>query len=151
MTFRLRIKNLKAVERAARKFTAGHGKAALESYLLMAGNIIMTQSIKNAPREFGDLRASGYVRITEGSAKRMKIELGHSEEYALPVHERIRDHRSGKVINHPEGGAKFLTRAIEEKTQEAKARGLEAAREAIRTGRINTSSDYPYRPPGGDE
>lgn len=147
MTFRLRVKNLKNIERVGRKFVTVNAKAALEAYMLTAGNVIMTQSIKNAPRRFGDLRGSGYVRVTGSGAKDLKIELGHNEEYALPVHERFTNFFSGKVIEHAEGGPKFLTRAIDSEKEEAKRQGKEAAREAMRTGRNSVGSAYPYTPP----
>jgi len=56
---------------------------------------------------------AGSQRITESSAFGAKGHMGFSANYAEPVHERITT-KKGVLIKHPIGGAKFLSKAIEQ-------------------------------------
>lgn len=69
--------------------------------LLKEGNIILNDSIKQTPLEFGDLRRSGTVEEVKDTKKEYVIAIGFNTEYAAAVHENLNAH-------HPVGKAKYL-------------------------------------------
>jgi len=69
--------------------------------LLQEGNIILNDSIKQTPVEFGDLRRSGTVEEVKDTKKEYEIAIGFNTTYAAAVHEDLNAH-------HPVGKAKYL-------------------------------------------
>lgn len=93
------VKELKRLARVYPKAFAG----AL--YKLGVG--ILSESLPLVPREFGVLRASGYVSPPTGEGSNADVEVGYGTVYAVPQHERT-DYR------HPRGGqAKYLEEPVD--------------------------------------
>ncbi len=65
--------------------------------------VILGESIKICPVEFGPLRASGYVSEPEiGPDGSIKVKIGYSKDYAVYVHEILTNY------HNPPTSAKFL-------------------------------------------
>ena len=69
--------------------------------LRQEGNIILNDSIKQTPVEFGDLRRSGTVEEVKETKKEYVIAIGYNTTYAAAVHENLNAH-------HTVGKAKYL-------------------------------------------
>lgn len=69
--------------------------------LLKEANIILNQSIRQTPCEFGDLRRSGTVEETKDTKREYEVTIGFNESYAAAVHENLNAH-------HDIGNAKYL-------------------------------------------
>jgi len=80
-------------------------KGATRLGCVRAGFFVEAEATKNAPLKSGNLRGSGYTRMTaEGS------QVGFEAEYAVFVHEIDN--------NYAIGGWKFLQRAVDENREE---------------------------------
>lgn len=91
--------------------------------LLKGALIIERESNKRVPIETGVLRASSYVRKNQDGRK--SVVIGYSSSYAIFVHENMEMTLKGLprpsgigVYWGPKGEAKFLERAIAEKSKE---------------------------------
>ena len=69
--------------------------------LRQEGNIILNDSVKQTPVEFGDLRRSGTVEEVKETKTVYEIAIGFNTTYAAAVHENLNAH-------HPVGKAKYL-------------------------------------------
>lgn len=69
--------------------------------LLEEANIVLNQSIRQTPREFGDLRRSGTVEETKDTKHEYEVTIGFNESYAAAIHENLNAH-------HDIGKAKYL-------------------------------------------
>lgn len=91
--------------------------------LLKGGFIIERESNKRVPIETGVLRASSYVRKNQDGKR--SVVIGYSSSYAIFVHENMEMKLKGLprqsglgVYWGPKGEAKFLERAIAEKSKD---------------------------------
>lgn len=90
-----------------------------EDGVRQAGEVILAESNRRAPREDGDLIASGSV-----AAEGTEAAVGYSAPHALIQHERLGYH-------HPHGQAKYLETAVHVAKDEAMEAVANAIREAL--------------------
>lgn len=103
---------LTGVEQLARKLEKLAKKMPLESAraLYMEAQIEMTEAKNRTPREFGPLRASGFVTFPEIKGRTITVTLafgGAAAGYAVYVHEIV-------GLNHPIGQDHFLSSTLNE-------------------------------------
>lgn len=91
--------------------------------LLAGGLIIQGESQKNVPVEYGNLRASAYTRKTPENP--LTVEVGYTASYAVFIHENMEQKLAGDprpsglgVYWGPNGGPKFLERAVDDKSDD---------------------------------
>lgn len=91
--------------------------------LLAGGLIIQREAQQNVPVEYGNLRGSAYTRKAMGNAN--AVEVGFTAAYALYVHENLEQTLKGQprpsglgVYWGPNGGPKFLERAVRDRTDD---------------------------------
>lgn len=92
----------------------------VQAGMYAGGLVIQKASQENTPVEYGNLRASAYTqRQIDGS-----VEVGHSAEYAIYVHENMEQtlkgepRPSGLGTYWNPGGPKFLEKAVNENARE---------------------------------
>jgi hypothetical protein len=122
-------------------------KAAADApHILGAGvyalaSTVATRSKRNAPKDIGTLRASGYATLPRVTGKKVVCDVGHggpAADYAVPQHERM-------DYNHTEGGAKYLQRAVESVAASGMKLVARYALIAMQTG-AKTPSPFPGLP-----
>lgn len=69
--------------------------------LLKETNIVLKDSVRQTPHEFGNLRRSGAVDVIKETRKDFDVMIGFDMEYAAAVHENMEAY-------HPKGKAKYL-------------------------------------------
>lgn len=94
--------------------------------LLGAGLIILGESNRRVPVEYGNLRASGYVM--KDPLDQNAVAIGYTANYALSVHENMEQKLKGRprpsglgVYWGPHGQPKYLTSAAVDKSDEVLA------------------------------
>lgn len=130
----------KAVKEVAKKYPQ-----AMAAAIYKLGVAILSDSLPRVPREFGVLRASGYVAPPTGQGLNADVQLGYGTVYAVPQHERL-DYR------HPRGGeAKYLENAINAVAPSALPKLAKWAQEIAEAGgRWGATSGIPTRPVVGN-
>lgn len=91
----------------------------LAASLYQEGQVIFAKSQRYTPRRYGVLRASGYITpptLTSLTTAELRIGYGGAAApYAIWVHERVYNRRTGKLIRHASPTrARFLSTAVEE-------------------------------------
>lgn len=118
----VRTEQLRQTQHAL-KSEIGKIKGATVSGLLAAGMVIFRDSQKRVPVEYGNLRASGFVR--RHPTERRAVEIGYGAAYAFFVHEKIEEklrgqpRQSGIGTYWNPGESKFLEKALIAKRDEA--------------------------------
>jgi len=94
--------------------------------LLGGGMIVLGESNRRVPVEYGNLRASGYVQRSPDDPN--AVEVGYTASYALSVHENLEQKLKGRprqsglgVYWGPSGQPKYLTSAAVDKGDEVVA------------------------------
>lgn len=88
--------------------------------MFAGGLVIQAASQRNTPVEYGNLRASAYTQRKPNKT----VEVGHSANYAIYVHENMEQtlegepRPSGLGTYWNPGGPKFLERAVNENARE---------------------------------
>ncbi|CAB4190564.1 hypothetical protein UFOVP1196_71 [uncultured Caudovirales phage] len=100
------------VEQLKQKLARLAKKIPLEtaSALYMEAQVEMTEAKRRTPREFGPLRASGFVTLPTISGRNISVTLafgGVAAGYAVYVHEIV-------GLNHPIGQDHFLSSTLNE-------------------------------------
>lgn len=96
----LKVTGLEQVEANIQRIIKENWKDAKKA-LIQEGNIILNDSVKQTPVEFGDLRRSGTVEEVKDTKKEYEIAIGFNTTYAAAVHENLNAH-------HDVGTAKYL-------------------------------------------
>lgn len=92
-----RIEGVKQVRQALLKMAQRHMKAA-ERGIKKAGAYLLGESLELVPVDTGVLRASGWVRVIDGSGFKTKVGVGYTASYAVYVHEDL-EARHGEDYN----------------------------------------------------
>ncbi len=101
-----------ALEKVQQTFAAARRKAFTRIAIKLKGD-----SIKKTPIEYGNLRGSAFIEVTDDYAR-----VGYTSKYAVFVHENMEVNRgkkrpSGLGSYWQGGGPKFLERAAQENEQ----------------------------------
>lgn len=96
----IHINGLTEVEANINKIIKENWKDAKKG-LLAEANIILNQSVKQTPVEFGVLRGSGTVEETKDDKDEYEVTIGFNTDYAAAVHENLNAY-------HSKGKAKYL-------------------------------------------
>lgn len=96
----IHIEGLEQVEANINRLMRDNWKEAKQG-LRDEANIIIQKSVRQTPREFGDLRRSATVEETKETKTEYELTLGFNTEYAAAVHENLNAH-------HDVGKAKYL-------------------------------------------
>ena len=82
----------------------------VEAALFQEGENAMAVSKRRTPVEFGNLRASGHVKLPKTKGGKTTVTLAYGTDYAVFVHEIL-------TANHPVGRAKFLESAVKDQAK----------------------------------
>lgn len=116
---------------------------ALESAMMMLAEDIITDAVKRAPVQTGELRESAFVAPPSrelGGA--FTIVAGFGADHAVEVHERAE-------LPHPDGEAKFLERALMKKGVGSLHKIAGWAERYVAKGGAIRRTRYPTSPGGG--
>lgn len=114
---------------------------ATAAALYQEGLAIDAKAVAKTPVDSGRLRATHYVAPPVKDKGRMTVEIGFGTDYAVYVHERTE-------VGHPVGEAKFLEKALNERTSGFKERMAKRVRANLRSGveMVPLDPNTPQRP-----